>query len=188
MPAPEPQFEEEEHPRSKDGTFSATSLSKPLSPDEERALSDYSAGGADTVNTALRTGAMREEHKAESALIDSSMRKSSLISNTTVLRGMKSVGRFENLKPGDVMSQPGFMSTTRSPAIAESFANESKYRPTEAGKGAVMVIKAARGARAVDMTNYTQHAREREVLFPRNARLRFESHETGTNRYHFTLL
>lgn len=93
--------------------------------------------------------------------------------STTLYRGIGSLGAKKivaaGLKKGTIITDPGFMSTSRNAAIAKDFASQSQ-------ENMVLKISAGPAAKAFDINKYS-HAGfdEREVLFARNSRLKVVS-------------
>lgn len=166
------------------------SVPKP-GPQEAQAVDYYfSNAGAHDINNPLRTGnPLSSEAKTRVKQLDSLLSKSKLHTDVAVYRGIPAHGsRWEQLtsdlqagrlKPGAVIKDAGFSSTTVDKRIASS-----KF-----GGGAVFKIKAPKGSQGLylnsAMDKYAggkyRHAYrdEKEVLFARGSKFRVDSISSG---------
>lgn len=127
------------------------------------------------INTYHRYGhalmAMDEDVEAISKTLDSALRKSTIEKNTTVYRGVQLETQggdlYTDVKPGQTITEPGYMSTTRQQSVTDYYRN---------GKGAIIKIDIEAGAHAVDMNLYGT-GDEDEILLPRNTKLVVENVE-----------
>ena len=101
--------------------------------------------------------------------IDSAIAKSpGLPQDTTLYRGIKSADgefAFENLKPGTVLIDKGFVSTSADGTLAEGFAKATNI-------GYMMKIEAPKGTKGLvphNITNDKRFSNEYEFLLPRNS-------------------
>lgn len=135
---------------------------------EIKALQNYTGSSTD-LNEALRnnedlSGPWARHVKHLASFLD----KSKLIGDKTLYRGVDELTweAMDHLKEGDIVSDRGFMSTSLSRGLAESFGHEGK----EGGK--LMVIRAKAGSKAGFVGNHS-HADEKEVVLPDSAQLKY---------------
>lgn len=143
------------------------------------ALSAYKGGGYASINSELRHGEARGDAKyfskerhdayvAKTALIDDAVNNAPpLKSDVTVFRGVRMEGaaRLENISPGDVMVDKGFMSTSFDQRMGEAFGTVSG--------GKTLKITVPKGSRALALDHpRLLGEKEAELLLPRNTNLR----------------
>lgn len=153
-----------------------------LSPLAERAVKTYTGGNkgafgehgaAEGLNSSLRRGAAPRDHRLRDLKdgLDEAFRQVPPLgahSDGQPLITYRTAGipHAKNFKPGDVITEPGFMSTSSARKGAEDF--------TAFGKGRDLYeIELPPGTRAVDINEVSgsAYAREREVLLPRGSRM-----------------
>lgn len=142
-----------------------------MSTEGRKAIADYTGAGHKAMNWQLRgygpdNPTVTERIKG----LDAALSGWTLGQPATVYRGIGSLGAKKlasaGLKKGTIIEDPGFMSTSRSPAIARSFAQQSR-------ENMVLEIKAGKSAKALDVRDYSDAGgSEQEVLFARNSRLK----------------
>lgn len=140
-----------------------------ITPQQRDAIADYAAGGFMPVNRHLRGvrpgGAAVE---TQVATLDAALEGAELGEGATVYRGILGSGgralEQVGLRPGSVIVERGFLSTSRSRSVAGAFSEGSR-------DGILMSITAGPQARAIDIASLAEFG-EREVLFARNQRLR----------------
>lgn len=175
----------EEKKQAKSNTTKAATLTK----EEKDALDVYAGnpekaakfGFEDTeayseINTYHRYGsaimAMDEDVEAISKTLDSALRKCTLNENTTVYRGVELETHlggelYADIKPGQTITEPGYMSTTRQTSVTDYYRGNG---------GAILKIDIEAGAHAVDMNLYGT-GDDDEILLPRNTKLIVEDVE-----------
>lgn len=165
-----------------DGTF------KPGTDDERQAAGLYMGGAR--YNAALRSGAQIDEftQKYIDDLNGFINKQPGLSEATTVYRGMHESYFPANLKPGDVLHEPAFMSTALKLDQAELFAGTTH--------GTIVEVTLPKGAKGLSINHATlpdqsgipaeyreaRHAldREAEILLPSNTRHKITGIETRT--------
>jgi hypothetical protein len=143
-----------------------------LSTAERFAVDDYSTTHYSDMNNVARGKFVNPKYQAQIdaakeriALVDAAIAKGTLARPATLYRGTN-VDVLGGKLPavGTTFSDKGFLSTSTSRGVAQSFQSAS-------GGGVVLRIAAPRGARAVDVS-HVSGGLEHEVLLPRNAKLR----------------
>jgi len=164
-------FKESDHPRAPDGKFGSggggssstskpsVSFSAPLDTEERQALSDYAGQAYVDVNESLRTGAkMTPENRLLVETMDDAFEKASTDHEMTVYRSVVSgfwqplVG---NVKPGDVVTDKSYTSTTTNPEGVKRFGSHT------------VEIKVPKGAKAIPMDGISKYEHESEVVLGR---------------------
>lgn len=158
-------------PMSEDAfTAYQASFSDAISDAERSAATAYSGGSHRGINRSLRTGEKLSELNAKRLEhLDSMIARSSSPNDVTVLRGENNKERFGSLaklKPGDVYTDKGYLSTTAGSKIDDAFVGDVE-----------MHIVVPKGSQAAPLPSLK--AGERELLLPRNNRYRVESSEIG---------
>lgn len=140
-----------------------------LTTEETSTLQEYTGSLYKSLNSNLRNGITESAHSTYISSIDSAISKYEVKSDTTFLRGIKSEGVQALLKSaggslnyGDVVSDAGYMSMTRSTNVANSFA----------GNGYVMVIKAKKGSSVSPLKSISHYAQEDEFLAARGTKMK----------------
>ncbi len=152
-----------------------------LSPEERDAVYDY-LGGAYTVNRVLRTGEVPDTPLVRH--IDALMAKSEIPADTRVsrlIRGDDAYKAVESLKPGDIFTENGYVSTSVSldggyssdAFLARKGYTPAKQRDLKLVRLDIDVPKGSRGAPVFDPEEQT--AIEREILLPRGQRFTVRS-------------
>jgi hypothetical protein len=144
------------------------------------ALESY-LGHSRGMNSYLRSGTdLHERNKKEIEHLDGFLNRQSLPEKATVFRGVTRgimEEKIESLNKGDVLFDKGFTSTSQDKKIAQGFDHT------------MMRITVPEGSKAAQISKYgqTDYVRgEKEVLFARNSRLRFDGKRGGY--YNFTLM
>lgn len=137
---------------------------------ELEALSEYTGSGHRGINARLRGEEPGDESIERAvAVLDGLLQRQRLRRYATFYRGMNSdgVASLGSIAPGSVITDPAFMSTSRSIDTARSFAN------TDGDEDAIIFeILAEAGSRAMDVSSLSSHPHELETLFSRGARLK----------------
>lgn len=165
-----------------DGTFKAGT-------EDQRQAAGLYLGGA-RYNAALRSGAPIDEYtqKYIDDLNGFIHKQPGLTEPATAYRGLSTNYFPQNLKPGDVLNEPAFMSTSLKLDQAELFAGTSH--------GTIVEVTLPKGSKALSINHATlpdqtgipaeyreaRHAldREAELLLPSNTRHRITAIETRT--------
>lgn len=148
-----------------------------FSPEQRQAVLDYTGGEgkgpiAEEMNRSLRQGA-GNAHADVRDLLDAAIESTEGLPEAgMVFRGTK-VKFSRQLKPGAVLEDNGFMSTSSSRAQANNFAAFSK--------GDIFEIVLPRGTKALDINEAagSGFGSEREVLLPRGTKMVVESIKPG---------
>jgi hypothetical protein len=158
-------FSESDHPRDNEGKFSESGGGgSKLTPTEKTHLSSYSGDDFLRVNKELRSGNSSDPSVRH---IESAISKSALSKGTTVYRGMTREAARQlfpggEIKKGETISDPAFLSTSKS---------QSEAHLRGLG-GVVLKIEAGENAKGLDMTEHSRNPGEKEILLPRNAKLK----------------
>ncbi len=163
------EWEESKHPRGEGGRFGTggsggKSMPKPkLTSKEKTYLSSYSGDDFFRLNKELRSG---DSDDPAVKLLDSAIAKGSVPAGTTLYRGMsieaaKKLFPDGNIEVGQTVSDKGFMSTSKSANVAQSWGMG----------GVVLKINAKNGAKGLDLDGIARAGLEKEVLLPRDARV-----------------
>ena len=155
-------------------------------PETETALRQYAGTPqAAAMNHSLRQGWPLSTRESEiSAGLDAGLAQSSLTDNATLFRGVSPDfgARLGTMRPGDVLTDAGYVSTSRDPIWASTSGGIMASRAGEPGFVSVMEIQARAGTPALEPTH---NAIEQEVIFGRGTRLRYLG--KSQNRYRFDL-
>lgn len=164
-------FNEADHPRAPDGKFGlsgggATSKVKParLTPTEKAYLDSYSGDEFLKLNQKLREG---DTSAPAVAKLDSAIEKSTVAPGTRLYRGisrdaLKQLIKGDTINAGQVLSDPGFLSTSTDRNIAGM----------NAIGGVVMEIEVGEGQAGLNMGEISRNQHEKEVLLPRNSKMK----------------
>lgn len=165
-------FNEADHPRAADGKFGSgggsSSGSTKLTPTEKTHISSYTGDEFHKTNSGLRKGS---EPSASVKSIDAAIAKSTLPAGTKLYRGMsrdaaKTMFPGGQINKGDVISDKAFLSTSRDKGLA-SFAYGLG--------GVVFEIETTEDQPGLDVAGLTRNPQEKEVLLPRNTKLKVSS-------------
>lgn len=164
------------------GHFEAA-VKAPLSGGERAALKTYSGYAFGMVNEHLRTGRVTDVDPATGRLVDAphnvgNIRKTisgldsafgkSAVANATLFRGT-SIERIGGLSPGQVVTDAGVTSTSVSHTEAARFHDHA----AKSGRAAMMVID-AKGARGIDMSEFSKFGYEKEVALAPGTKMRVD--------------
>jgi 8-oxo-dGTP pyrophosphatase MutT (NUDIX family) len=158
------EFNESDHPRGADGKFGSGGGSGKLTSDEKSTLSSYSGDDFLRVNKELRDGNASDPSVKR---LDSAISKSPLASGTTLYRGMsrdaaKKLFPNGEINKGMTISDPAFASTSQSAGVAKMIGMG----------GVVLKIETGEGATGIDMAEHSRNAHEKEILLPRDAKMK----------------
>jgi hypothetical protein len=93
---------------------------------------------------------------------------------STTWRGIQaSDSLLDQLKVGDTFSDPGYLSTTTNPQVAEAFAR--------ANPDATPTLVTVLGRDGVDVKDLSRYMDESEILFPRSAQFEIAFREMGAD-------
>lgn len=147
-----------------------------LQPDEKAACTNYSVF-AEAVNGALRSGQPPTSPIEKHALsvLDSAIRKSAAPTDMVVFRGIHSAqDPLTHLKPGVVIQDKGYVSTTSSRDIASEFAHQEHTGKLDPSSTRVIVrIKVPRGHAAAPIPSTYKF--EHEYVLPRGSKFKINS-------------
>lgn len=138
-----------------------------LTPEERDAALAYSGGSHASINRPLRTGdrELSERNAKVVDRLDSMLGHASTPHDMTVIRGEQSdrtLARFRAMKPGEVYTDKGYLSTTVASRMPREFEGNVEMR-----------ISVPAGSKAAPIP--ALKSGERELLLPRNQRYRLDS-------------
>lgn len=145
-----------------------------LSFQQKAALQEYSDHGYKTINNILRTGKPLSQCE-DCSHIDSAIAAAKLPDNMNLYRGATlNTSTIDSLKPGSVISDKGYVSTSASTRIAYEFANKQTRAANE--EMVVFEIQAPKSSRGLATSLLPDgFPVEREVLLPRNSQFQVQS-------------
>lgn len=149
----------------------------------------YTNQGYLDINEVLRAGEINQSKYLRDSveLIDSAIAKSETQKEFNVFRGINSaqfIKSLETLRPGETITDAGFVSTSQSYLAASQYAGKSQP---------VLDIRMPAGSRAlyVEGISASKGEGEEEYILPRDSVLRYRGkvgEETGSTRYQFDLV
>jgi ADP-ribosyltransferase exoenzyme len=115
--------------------------------------------------------------------LDSSVARAELPEATKLYRGvdadgLKAMLAEYHLSVGTVISDHGFVSTSRLPEVAKHNAGQG---------GITMVISAPKGSHAADISSFTHYPGEKEMLIGRNQAMRVTGYNPRNRRLSVSL-
>jgi len=146
------------------GAASSVSVSKKLTPTEKAYLESYSGDEFLKLNQKLREG----DTSAPAVLkLDSAIAKSTVTPGTKLYRGISKDGLKQLIggdviESGQILSDPGFLSTSTDRNIAGM----------NAIGGVVMEIEVGKNQYGLDMGSISRNKHEKEVVLPRNSQFK----------------
>jgi|GEM_PF-317883 len=150
-----------------------------LPPDLAEAIAVYTNPAYEAINSHLRLGGgLSGRHRETINGLDIILQGRRLTQDVELWRGA-SLSEIlalsgDSLRVGDIIQDPGFMSTSTSLAIARRFREKH-------GDGIILRILGRRGAPALDISRISAAGEyEQETLFARGARLKVLSFDEGT--------
>lgn len=151
------------------GSTTKTKLKSELSTGERQMVSTYTGASYYSINKGLRNPPPGFGKEITDPL-DNALKKSVLAKDTTLLRGMSlTPDQVKQFKPGKAFIDKGYVSTTTSAKVMESFSHGT-------GTSAVhLQITAKAGKNALDVKPFSQHKGEAEVLLPRGSKFKITS-------------
>jgi len=146
--------------------------------EEKASLADYQGNGYADLNDFLRHDPGGVPLSQEDMIwnLDTMINGSRLVNDGVFYRGTL-LEHFQGVEPGSIVEDPAFMSTSSDIGVAKAHAFKSP--DIDLGmSAAILRINAKAGSRAVEMNkvlgNKTMHANEKEFLFGRSTKLRFD--------------
>lgn len=134
--------------------------------EEVGAFMGYKNTDFDNINSALRKGKSLKPKEAEQvALMDSAIKKQTLPADTELWRGVSYGTPYAKAKPGDIITEDSYVSTSKSKWTAETH-----YRNED---GPLLKIMARKGQHAFDFTPHETAGQE--VVLPRGTKLKIVS-------------
>ena len=169
-----------------------------ITKDEIAALNFYTGDGYKDINNSARFGVVHPEESVEAIIQDRITNLDALIEQSPDMFGDKNLFRVfdkslvDTLEKGDVLTDKGFMSTTRVDITREEgldvLQNLQMIRttddtpsillPSESKKGKGLAVDYVKNAVSDLFENVSTAANEREVLLPRNTSLKFMGYNT----------
>lgn len=162
--------------------FSNESFDKSGTSADDKAIENYSNGESNVINPFLRTGKHTKQAswpseetpdglRAKTKALDDAIAKSQTKQNIVVYRGV-STKFLGDAKPGDTITDKGFVSTSQTPHVAGSGAWMHAH-----GGAHVVEIRVPAGAHAASINQLDDHihAVQGEVLLPRDSVFRVVS-------------
>lgn len=142
------------------------------------AIASYTGSGYQEINGALRHDADMSEHLTRRVkAIDKAIAASKAKTDLVLVRGI-SPSAFEKMTahtngqiPGAVLQDKGFVSTTRQPGTAHSFAG---------GNGYGLKIRVPAGWNILPAKQYSNHASEDEFILPRGSKFKVASFDAAS--------
>lgn len=140
--------------------------------EERQAVGTYRGPGA-AINNCIRQNRIHLDYKPTIDNLDALLKRAKLEKSIKVYRGFRANGQevLKKMKPGDIFSDPGFMSTSLDPCIAFNFSppEDKRIMRITLPKGSYAVHGAAAGSPG-----------EFEVILPRNIKLHLDHiHQTS---------
>lgn len=136
--------------------------SEELGADIQTSIKHYTNGSYGDLNRKLRSGQPMSAAQATlAANLDAAIRKSKIMEDTTVYRGVAKPAEFfgSDVTIGTVIVDNGFISTSKNTATANGFSSG----------GLVAKIRLPKGSSAMDVSPLSLHSKEKEVLLPRGS-------------------
>jgi hypothetical protein len=135
---------------------------------EHESMHHYSEYGYIPMNESLRNETSGPDDLAIHHL-NNAINKHTTEHHAHLWRGISSKAKdlFNNVNPGDIFHDKGFVSTTFNPTLASIFGHT----------GSLIHIKVPKGSKALYRDHYHKNASEREVILPKNSKFRYEGHE-----------
>jgi hypothetical protein len=152
-------------------------------PDVEHSARAYTAGAYHPINEHLRgkRANLSPENKRIVHDLDNAIEHSKLTENTTLFRGqVMTPSEAAALKPGSVIHDKGYMSTSGSMATANAYTWATTSRKSAP---VITKIRAPQGTSALPVSKYSRAESENEVLLPRGSSLKIVSSEKRNGTY-----
>jgi hypothetical protein len=122
------------------------------------ALADYTGSGYQDLNNALRIDALDASQQARVDALNRALEKLPAYEGPVVRGTNVPQEVLDGYKPGEVVSEPAFMSTSTNPAVAQS--------PTFAGNVEFRILSTT----GRDISSLSLFPGEQEILFPPGAK------------------
>lgn len=164
--------------------------SEELAPHEKESLSRYQGTGFVGIQDHLRSGTEDHEAAAHVKGLDSAIGKSGLREDTTLYRGLGGQAAEEHIakaKPGALVTDDGYVSTSRHKDVAHEFARARDEQEEAPGRMAVLHINARKGQKALETAKHVSTVsaqREGEHILPRGTKLRIKRVEVHGDTHH----
>ena len=129
---------------------------------EFKAIEKYSGAGYESINNALRKGGAGQHAKTVAAL-DSAIARTSIPEDVTAFRGVRAGKLPDDLKPGAVLQDNAYVSTSLNRAVGEKFAHHTLME--------IKVPKGSKGA-AFDAVFEGGNRGENELMLPRGSKFK----------------
>ena len=169
-----------------------------ITKDEIAALNFYTGDGYKDINNSARFGVVHPEESVEAIIQDRITNLDALIEQSPDMFGDKNLYRVfdksitDTLEVGDVLTDKGFMSTTRVDITREEGLDTlqslqmirvtddtpSIILPSESKTGRGLAVDYLKNAVSDKFENVSAAANEKEVLLPRNTSLKFMGYNT----------
>jgi hypothetical protein len=165
---------------------------KRMTNDEKQSLHWYQSAGHDRINAELRGSAkIRDQYTFDRTVgnIDGIMKRSKLNRDVTVYRGVlretdHAQAEIARMKPGAIIRDRGYVSTTINPAVAKRFGSDDVHIRIRVPKGTHAIYMPK--ARPLSMVSRGKH-NEYELLLARNLNYRVVSRRKHGNQIRITL-
>jgi phage-related protein (TIGR01555 family) len=152
----------------KNPSAAKTHASVPLTPTQKSSLQSYTNGAYSMLNKSLRTGSpLAPGHAQLAANIDAAMKTHSFVEDSFVYRGAANVQALfgPEIKKGMTILDNGYLSCSKNFSTANNFSNN----------GVVVRIKVKKGDKGLDVSGFSLHPAEAEVVLPRGSMFTVEA-------------
>lgn len=142
-------------------SYATTKMSVPLTAPQQKSLEGYTDGEYKSLNYNLRSGKPLSSYQAQLAFnIDAAMKNSRFPEDTFVYRGVGNAEAFfgPQVTKGTIVIDNGFISTSKH--YSTGFADS---------KNLVARINVKKGSRGIDVSSFSLHPLEDEIILPRGS-------------------
>ncbi len=143
-------------------SVATTSHTSPLTSPQKESLKQYTNGEYRYLNAQLRSGQPLNSSQAQNAYnIDTAIKNSRFTSDAFVYRGIGNITAFfgPQVKVGTTVIDNGYLSTSKKFSTASGFSHS----------GYVARISVKKGSRGIDVSSFSLHSSEAEVVLPRGS-------------------
>lgn len=133
----------------------------------------YTGDGFSEMNRRLRSGKLDQADKNAVSALDKAVGKSVAAHDMVLLHGRRSLG---DVKEGDQIHEPGFLSTTTSGHVAQTFAGTDKGN-------AILRVRLKTGEAALSTHGLSDNPTEKEVVLPRGQRYKVLKVQEAPGQY-----